>query len=392
MAVDLVDKMFSALIDQQTTRDNVSNTALSSGITLMQKGKYKEAAASFKQATALNPANVDAYNYLAVADLKLGKRKEAIEAYTISLKLDRNQDQAHVDLANIYIEDKRYSDAERELKSAMAANPQNSTASYTLGHLYVQMDRPVDAEKLFRKTLRLEPKNGNVNYAIGLALNKQGRYDEAISQLTEALGKKKDFVPALFELGNSYIALDQKDKVQEQIDALRGITTQDAQDYADELTAKIRQPKISSYNSGGSSLNLNLNTINILAFDPSLITPGATKDLSVQFQFDSEMDVGSVMDVMNWRISKASDQTAGIYNNGLYSPSSVPVPFIPKQVSYDQNTQQATVVFTITQTTSDVSGTLDPAHLVFKFMGKDVNGKKMDPTADEFDGFANTPF
>lgn len=36
--------------------------------------------------------------------------------------------------------------------------------------------------------------------------------------------------------------------------------------------------------------------------------------------------------------------------------------------------------------------TIDRPRMVFKFSGKDMAGKTLDPTADEFDGAAQAPF
>ena len=58
---------------------------------------------------------------------------------------------------------------------------------------------------------------------------------------------------------------------------------------------------------------------------------------------------------------------------------------------YDAVNLRATVTFSLSQN-ADGNGTLDPSHLVFKFSGTDADGKKMDPNADQYDGFAKTAF
>jgi Flp pilus assembly protein TadD len=85
------EKMFSALTSQMSLKMQMSTTMLSSGLTLYQNGNTDKAVAAFKQATAYAPDNVDAYNYLAKAYLKQGKTTEAINAYKISLSIDRRK-------------------------------------------------------------------------------------------------------------------------------------------------------------------------------------------------------------------------------------------------------------------------------------------------------------
>jgi tetratricopeptide (TPR) repeat protein len=383
-------KIFSALLSQQGLRSQAATTALSSGISLFQKKKYSQAVAAFKQATAYAPDTLDAYTYMAQAYLKQGKTKEAINAYKISLSIDRTQDSVHVELGNVYFSEKRYTEAEKEFKTAAKLNPSDNLAPYTLGQLYLQTERYSEAEVQFKKVIRMTPNDGNVYFALGETYNKMERYSEAVPQLEKAIDLKKDFALANFELGAAYIGLDQKDKAQEQLDILEGLDTI----LANELSADLTSPKIFSFNTGNSSFNSVLGAGTPLAFlSADLLYPNASKDFTMQFQFDSEMDAASVMKASNWSITKASGGTGGSYNNGitLYPENEAVVSPIPKSVSYDATKQQATVTFSIAQNPYGTA-VIDPSHLVFKFSGTDINGKSMDPTADQYDGFAGGMF
>jgi Flp pilus assembly protein TadD len=390
---DNVQKMFSALTSTADLRTSVANTLLSSGISAMQNKKYAQAASAFRQAAAMQPDLTEAYTYQGDANARLGKKKEAIEAYKMSLSVDKTQDEVYTSLAGVYIDNGQKVEAEKVLKDGIKQNKLNTVAYYTLGQLQAQNKEYTDAEANFREVIKLEPKDGNGYYALGMALNGQGRYEEAAVHLQKATQLKKDFSPAILELGRAYAGLGDKAKAQEQVAALQTISTSDAALSAQALAAEIRQPKISSYTSKNSTLKLDMSTTSLLALDPvKFIQPGASRDFTVQLSFDSEMDIGSVMNPTNWRISKASGITEGLYNNGLYSARDVSVPYIPKNVVYDPTTQQATLTFAIRQLSTSANGTIDPRHLVFKFMGKDVNGKTMDPTADQYEGWKGGVF
>ena len=390
------DKIFSALAAQQSIRDNTAQAYLTGGLTMMQKKKYKEAAAAFKAATAMKPDYIDAYNMLASAYTQLGEKKKAVEAYTISLKLDPKQDQVNLNLANIYIEDKKFGDAEKALKAALnplQGNPGNAVAQYTLAHLYVQMEKYPQAEAAFRQTIRLTPRDGNAYYGLGMALNKQGRHEEAVVQLQKSMGLKKDFAPAMFELGSAYASLGDSDKVQEQIAQLKNLQTFQGEALASDLEELLRRPKIAAVKTEKSSFKTDSGTISLLALDPvTFIKSSSVKEFTLRFQFDSEMDAASVTNITNWKIGRSGGGTAGLYDNGLYRPTDRAGAIImPRRVTYDPTTMQATVYFPISQNDAG-TGTIDPSHLTFKFLGKDINGKTMDPTADEFNGFSGTPF
>ena len=388
--------VFSALMQASSSRESVANSLLSSGTTLYSQKKYAEAAKSFKAASALNPSLATAYTYLGYSYTQLGKKQDAVNALKLSLKVDKTQDQVYTDLANLYIDMKDNTNAEKTLKSAVTENNQNTAAYYTLGQLMAQRKDYTDAETQFRKVIKLEPKNANGYYALGMALNGEGRSREAITSLKTAVSLKKDFVPALLELGNAYAATGDTYNATEQLTKLQNIDTSAASQAADDLSATLANPGISYIDPSGSSLPTALRTISLSALDAiantnELSTAGGTKNLTVKIVFNTDMDYDSVTNIGNWSISKASGGTGGVYNNGLYSAQSVAVPAIPQSVTYDPTTMTANLVFSVRQN-SAVNGTIDPSHLVFKFSGTDANGKAMDESADQIDGASSSAF
>ena len=104
------------------------------------------------------------------------------------------------------------------------------------------------------------------------------------------------------------------------------------------------------------------------------------------------MDAESVQDINNWTITKASGGAAGYYNNLLpILPTEAYIPQNPMTVTYDPDKQSATVNFMLSQNSTG-DATIDSAHMVFKFSGKDVTGKTIDPTADEWAYTNLSPF
>ncbi|MHC1698301.1 MAG: tetratricopeptide repeat protein [Geobacteraceae bacterium] len=384
------EKMFSALTSQMSLKMQMSTTMLSSGLTLHQNGHTDKAVAAFKQATAYAPDNVDAYNYLAKAYLKQGKTTEAINAYKISLSIDRSQSGIHTELGNVYFSQKRYSEAEAAFKTAAQFDPADNLAPYSLGQLYLQTERYSEAENQFKKIIRMSPKDGNVYYALGTTYNKMERFDEAVSELGKAVTLKKDFALAHFELGTAYIGIDRKDEAEGQLDILKGL---DSTLYVN-LKQDLTYPKMLAFNPVNSTFNSYLGAGTPLSFlSADLLTPNSSKDFTMQFQFDSEMDATSVMNITNWSISKAAGGEAGYYNNGvtLYPEKEAVISPIPKNVAYDAATYQATITFSLAQNPYGTA-VIDPSHLIFKFSGIDLDGKKVDPVADQYNGFKGGVF
>jgi len=387
-----VTKMFSALNSLQGTRDSVASAAVTNGLNLMQNKKYKEAAAAFRQATAMKPDYVDAYNMLGSAYQKLGQTKDAVNAYVISLKLDKSQASVHTTLANIYVDQKEYTKAQAAFKAASQADPTDPVPHYTLGLLLQQMGNSKDAEVAFQKTVRLSPNDGNAYYGLATAQKALGQTDAAISNLKKAMQLKRGFVAAMSELGQIYVSLSQDDKAQEQIDALKLLGTDQATAFANGLAEALRKPMITGKVADQSTLNTNMGTTSLIALDPTVfVKPGAVKEFSMTFQFDTSMDSSSVTNVANWKIGRSSGGTSGLYDNGLYRSTDRAAFIMPSKITYNPVSQQATVYFPIYQN-DDLSGTIDTSRLTFKFMGVDQNGKAMDTSADEYNDWAKKAF
>lgn len=389
---DLVDKMFAPMLMQQDVRDNVATSVLSGGMKLMEMGKYKEAASAFRQATALRPDYIDAYNMMGTAYQKLGDTKNAEKAYDISLKLDKTQDEVHMTMANMYIDQKRTADAQKSLQAAMRSNPANALPHYTLGLLLQQNDKPKEAEAAFRQALRLAPNDGNAYYGLATSLVAQDRDNEAIPLLQKAMQLKRDFAPAMIELGKVYAKQGNEYKAEEMIKSLKALQTSQGDSFVADLQEFMRKPQLLSVVDDKTTMQYKTSGSPLLAIDPSVyIQPGASKEFSITFQFSTDMDIKSVTNFANWQISRSNGGTSGLYDNGLYKPTDRAGFVMPSRVTYNPVDKQATVYFSITQN-SDATGTVDFKHLTFKFNGVDQSGKAMDTSADQFNGWANKAF
>lgn len=383
--------VFTTLASQSTQQTALANGALSSGLAFYQKKDYPKAAKELQRAIAMDPSNTQTYNYLANTYQQQKKIPEAIKMYKASLAIDTTQDTLHTALANIYLAQKQYNNAETEFKAAIKLNPTDTVAPYTLGQMYQQQGRYSDAENMFNKVIRMAPKDANPLYALGATYNKEGKSADAVKVLTQAVKLKPKMTAAQFELGVAYAALGDTNNATLQVNK---VTTLDAT-QGSLLTATIAQPKIVAAGGGltdnfSAALGPGTSLLGMLGVTNAV--PNKSKQFTLTFSFDSKMDPASVQDPSNWTMNKASGGVAGYYNNLMsIAPTEAYIPQNPTSVSYDPTQQQATVTFMLSQNATD-NATIDPSHMVFKFAGKALNGKTMDSTADQFDGFAQTPF
>jgi len=386
------NNLFAALsTDQSQLRASIAQYSLSTAGSFLQAGKYPEAIGQLKKALSMDPGSTDAYSNLGNTYLAMHNTKDAVVAYKNLIRLDPTSADAYNSLGNAYMQAGDNAEAEKSYKIAAVMDRASTYAPYALGNIYAQNNRLAEAEVQFTKVTKIAPRDGHGYYGLALVDNKLGKFDEAVAQANKAIALKKDFAEAHFELGTAYKGLGQNDKAQEQVDILNTLGNST---LASDLKQTLFAPRIiSSLPDVSTFKNLSGPGTLLKSLDTALFLPNTSKDFSMVFQFDAEMDSASIMNVGNWSIAKANGGAAGLYNNGvnLNSDTDTSVARTPKRVVYDPSKMQATLTFTISQN-AFATGTIDPSHLVFQFSGTDKLGNKIDPTADQVDGFKALSF
>jgi len=396
---DMGAALFTAILPSADTllaqRSSLANNNLIAGVKMLQKSRPEDAVAFFKKALAMDSSSIDAYNYLGNTYMQLKKNDKAIETYKKLVAMKPFDVDAKVSLGNAYVQSGKLTDAEMQFKKAVAVEPNHLVANYTLGQVYKQGNKLKEAESQFLKSIRLAPRDGNALYALGATYNKMEQYDKAISTLKKALTLKRDFALAESELGYAYAGKGDDFQVERQIKRLQSLD----KSLAQGLKNSTFKPKILNIDYGPNNPfytqfgpNTTLSLMTLKDPDQTLSQPNATKEFTAVFQFNTDMDPVSIQSVANWKISKATGGKAGYYNHGytLYPQKEAGLPLL-KGITYDVKTQKATLTFSLTQN-ANADAIIDPSHLVFKFSGKDMQGHKIDPKADEYDGFAGKAF
>jgi tetratricopeptide (TPR) repeat protein len=200
---------------------------------------------------ANNPENADALEILAITEFRLGRIGDALG--DLQKSIDKSpQALAHwFNLAKVKLAQKDASGAEAVLKEAALKNPRVPEAALALAQLYLGEGRKEEGESQVQRALQLDPKNANallllaaLQEAAGqnsqaegtyrristlhepsleplhaVFLFKQGRRDEAISELTKLVKdnpKNRDFRGMLI---SGYLAMDRTRDVQKLLDA-----------------------------------------------------------------------------------------------------------------------------------------------------------------------------
>ena len=371
--------------------DTLAQGAISSGINYYQDGKYDVAAREFKRAIALSPQSenaLDAYDYLAMAFLELGNNKEAIKAYQSALRLSPNEEGFHYKLGNILLEEGNTDQAINSYKAALRIEPNSTTYLYSLGQAYLAKGSLDDAKAQFERIVSRAPQEYGGYYGLGQAYYQAEEYEKAIEQFERVIALKEDFSSVHVDLGYALTDLGRVEEAYEQVDFLQGKDPSLAIVLNNYLYQSSEPEFLLGYSDSGFNTYLGPRTP-LSALNSYLSSPNASQEFTMKFIFSKEMDIASVENRFNWRISRATrDLKGGPYNWGMpISSTEANITLFPDLVNFDYQTNTATVTFTLIQNESG-NGTIDPSHIVFQFLGKDSYGNAMNVSGDQYSGIS----
>ena len=172
------------------------------------EGKIEEATAEYETALrgaiTLEPENIRIHKSLGRVYLRKNKFSDAEKTYRFILNLAPLDSEAHFFLGTIYEEQNRRDEAIEEFKAALKFNPEFPEALNSLGYLYAEESINLkQAEEMLKKALIYEPNNGAYIDSLGWVYFKQGRYQEAVEELEQAIQFLSD--PIVYEhLGDAY--------------------------------------------------------------------------------------------------------------------------------------------------------------------------------------------
>ncbi|HKD80719.1 MAG TPA: tetratricopeptide repeat protein [Candidatus Angelobacter sp.] len=194
----------------------------------------QEALAAYQKASELDPNNADAQLGVARLSQRSGNIAAAEQQY---LKLAETGNTESIErLVGLYIQQKRYADAETWLRKYIAANPGNTVAQIQLGKLLAAEDKTQDAiatlepaysaspnpdlarelsslylqakqydaaSRLLQDLAARNPSDAQLHLDYGQALVHQHKYPEAEAELIKALQLNPRLVDGYFDLAYS---------------------------------------------------------------------------------------------------------------------------------------------------------------------------------------------
>jgi adenylate cyclase len=194
------------------------------GIDRYEKFKFSEAQQLFKAAIELDPTYVPPVAWLAVCNYMQAffgpssGRRQALKQASIyskkALSMDDSSARAHSMLGMIYMMQRKYEEALKELELAISLNPNSAIVARNHAMILRSIGRYDDSIKMAKKAIRLDPLTSDprYSYALGSSYLLNRDFDRAVVEYEKALKLNPDYMFCYIGLTVAYSSLSMDEK------------------------------------------------------------------------------------------------------------------------------------------------------------------------------------
>jgi tetratricopeptide (TPR) repeat protein len=172
------------------------------GETSEKKGELEKASAYYKKAADKNPDYLKAHVVAAELHMKMGNENAALASLEKAGEISPNNTDRQVSIGEIYLKKGDEEKAEKAFNAAIKKDPQKSQE---VAEVYLDREKPELAEKFFRKSLESHAKDVHVYNRLGIALRKQGKWQDAVKEYRLALKVDPEDEAIYFNMGRAYL-------------------------------------------------------------------------------------------------------------------------------------------------------------------------------------------
>jgi len=183
---------------------------LSTAIQLyFEKQRYRELKILLNYMLLGAPESFDLFYVSGLNFNELDEKELAIKQFERVRPPSRFYENAIVNLALIYQEQKKIDKAIAHLEAASEKVPNNPEFKLYLGTLYEEKKAYATSEKLLKQGLEIEPENPKLHFRLGVVYDKWGKKDDCIASMKTAIRLDPQHASALNYLGYTYADLGQ---------------------------------------------------------------------------------------------------------------------------------------------------------------------------------------
>ena len=159
---------------------------------LIERGQFTQAVQELQESVVLDQEASHAFNALGLALWRQNLLLAAMVPLEQAIELSPRWTYPRITLSLIYLELRRYQEAEQDLRLAIEINPEDSTAYHALGQLYSLLGRWDEAEVQLQRAIAMNPGNAYAHETLGKLYQLLQRFDAAEDLLRLAVRLEPD--------------------------------------------------------------------------------------------------------------------------------------------------------------------------------------------------------
>ena len=167
-------------------------------------GNYPESKKIVRRILRKSNSNIEAINFLAMLEIYLNNREDAIKHFNNSLSLNSNQPQILFNLGICYFELDRLDKSLDCFKKCLNMDYKNPSLYINIGRVYFNKRDFEQSEKNYCEALKYDETNKNASMNLAYLYNYQGKYLEASKIYERLLNDHDDSFDIYYNLGIAY--------------------------------------------------------------------------------------------------------------------------------------------------------------------------------------------
>ncbi len=108
------------------------------------------------------------------------------EDYVAAQELNADRPEAHLNLASLYVRERKFESAEAEFRTALSLDPSFPPAAVNLADLYRELGRESEGEGVLRAALKRSPADASLLHALGPSMVRQKKRAKALELFAAA--------------------------------------------------------------------------------------------------------------------------------------------------------------------------------------------------------------
>ena len=177
--------IFSLQLSAQTYDEYISQA-----MDAIETDSLAKAEMFFKEALKLEPANIKnalLFSNLGTIQRRIGKKKEALEAYSLALNLTPYSITILLNRASLYLEMDMLDKAYLDYCNVIDLDAKNKEALQFRAYVYMRRRQYMEARLDYQRLLAEEPENKTARVGVAMVNQKDKRYREALEELNRLI-------------------------------------------------------------------------------------------------------------------------------------------------------------------------------------------------------------